>query len=162
MEVPLPSGTQLSTLSSPSSPPPLQLLPSPPLCAGYLTKCLPPNKWKRPIFCPGLSSLTAVLEESVLEEYHDVPIYVRGDADVNPSNLPRSQLFSNFLTRFKLRNFPSITQPDFIKLHGPCSQAQTPRIRVCQAHFDQNHAIFCCIYRQMRLSNINDQSALYI
>ena len=32
----------------------------------------------------------------------------------------------------------------------PCSQAQTPRIRVCQAHFDQNHAIFCREYRQMK------------
>ena len=36
----------------------------------------------------------------------------------------------------------------------PCSQAQTPRIRVCQAHFDKNHATFCRKYKQMRQSMI--------
>ena len=50
------------------------------------------------------------------------------------------------------RNLIRILYPsDLIKLREPCSQAQTLRIRVCQAHFDQNHAIFCHEYRQTRL-----------
>ena len=52
-----------------------------------------------------LAALTAVLE-SVLEDHHDVPVYVRGDANVNPSNLPRVQLFSNILSQFNLKNLP--------------------------------------------------------
>ena len=75
-----------------------------------------PTSGKDEHFVLALAALTAVLE-SVLEEHHDVPIYVRGDANVNPSNLPRSQLFSNFLTRFNLRIFTSITSPNQTSLN---------------------------------------------
>ena len=52
-----------------------------------------------------LAALTAVLE-TVQDEHPGVPVYVRGDANVNPSNLPRLQLFTSFLTQFDLQNLP--------------------------------------------------------
>ena len=52
-------------------------------------------------FVVALASLTAVLE-SVAEEHHGIPVYVRGDANVNPSNLPRVHLLSNLVSQFKL------------------------------------------------------------
>ena len=44
--------------------------------------------------------------ETVQDEHPGVPVYVRGDANVNPSNLPRLQLFTSFLTQFDLQNLP--------------------------------------------------------
>ena len=64
-----------------------------------------PTSGRDELFVLALAALTAVLQ-SALEEHHSVPIYVRGDANVNPSNIPRSHLFSNFLTQFNLKNLP--------------------------------------------------------
>ena len=56
-------------------------------------------------FVIAFAALTAVLE-TVQDEYPGVPVYVRGDANVNPSNLPRLQLFTSFLRQFDLQNLP--------------------------------------------------------
>ena len=100
-----------------------------------------PTSGKDEHFVLALAALTAVLE-SVLEEHHDVPIYVRGDANVNPSNLPRSQLFSSFLTQFSLSNLPlhhpthhhfvgngvSDSQLDVLLFLGAPDQAESPLV----------------------------------
>ena len=64
-----------------------------------------PTSGREEHFVVALAALTAVLE-SVLDDHHGLPVYIRGDANVNPSNLPRVQLFSNFLSQFNLLNLP--------------------------------------------------------
>ena len=95
-------------------------------------------------FVVALAALTAVLE-SVLEDHHDVPVYVRGDANVNPSNLPRVQLFSNILSLFNLKNLPlhhpthhhfqgngdSDSQLDVLLFRGVPEQAESLLSVVC-------------------------------
>ena len=90
------------------------------------------------------AAFTAVLE-SVLEDHHDVPIYVRGDANANPSNLPRVELFSNILSQFNLHNLPlhhpthhhftgngdSDTQLDLLLFCGAAVQAESLLSVVC-------------------------------
>ena len=56
-------------------------------------------------FVVALAALTAVME-SALDEHPGVPVYVRGDANVNPSNLPRLQLLTSFIAQFNLQNLP--------------------------------------------------------
>ena len=95
-------------------------------------------------FVVALASLTAVLEH-VLEDHHDVPVYVRGDANVNPSNLPRVQLFSSILSQFSLKNLPllhpthhhftgdgdSDSQLDVLLFRGVPEQAESLLSVVC-------------------------------
>ena len=64
-----------------------------------------PTSGKDEHFVVVLAALTAVLE-TVQDEHPGVPVYVRGDANVNPSNLPRLELFTSFLTQFDLQNLP--------------------------------------------------------
>ena len=116
------------------------------------------------MFVLALADLTAVLE-SAFEEHHDVPIYIRGDANVNPSNLPRSQLFSNFLSQFNLSNLPlhhpthhhfvgdggSDSQLDVLLFLGAPEQAESLLKVVCgkdnpliSSHHDMVISTFLC------------------
>ena len=54
-------------------------------------------------FVLALAALTAVME-SRAEDYPKTPVYIRGDANVNPSNLSRVQLLSSFSSQFYLSN----------------------------------------------------------
>ena len=64
-----------------------------------------PTSGREEDFVVALAALTAVLE-TVSDEHHGVPVYVRGDANINPSHLPRVQLFSNLVSQFNLHNLP--------------------------------------------------------
>ena len=95
-------------------------------------------------FVVALASLAAVLE-SVAEEHHGFPVYVRGDANVNPSNLPRVHLLSNLLSQFKLeslslhhpthhhfmRDGESDSQLDVLLFSGVPQQAESLLSVVC-------------------------------
>ena len=52
-------------------------------------------------FILALADLASVIE-SVSLNYRDVPIFLRGDANVNPSHRTRPQLWAHFLDRFHL------------------------------------------------------------
>ena len=56
-------------------------------------------------FVIALASLTAVLD-SLLEDHLGVPVFIRGDCNVNPNNLPRVQLLTSFQTKYSLKNLP--------------------------------------------------------
>ena len=48
-----------------------------------------------------LSALTAIVEDA-LENYPDTPIYIRGDSNVNPKNINRMKMWTDFMSRFNL------------------------------------------------------------
>ena len=52
-------------------------------------------------FVLALAALIAVME-SLAEDYPNTPVYIRGDANVNPNNLSRVQLLSSFSSQFYL------------------------------------------------------------
>ena len=58
-------------------------------------------------FIVALASLTAVLE-CLTENQEGVPVYIRGDANVNPSNLPRVRLLQNLISQYNLQNHPML------------------------------------------------------
>ena len=115
-------------------------------------------------FVVALAALTAVLE-SVSDDHHGVPVYVRGDANVNPSNLPRVQLFSSLVSQFKLHNLPlhhpthhhfmgdgaSDSQLDVLLYSGSPEQAESLNSVVCvkenpliSSHHDMVLSTFLC------------------
>ena len=103
-----------------------------------------PTSGRNEDFVVALSALTAVLD-SVLEDHHEVPVYVRGDANANPSNLARVQLFSNIVSLFNFRNLPlyhpthhhftgngsSDSQLDVLLFRGAHGQAESLLSVVC-------------------------------
>ena len=103
-----------------------------------------PTSGRDDSFVLALAALSAVLE-SAREDHHGVPIYVRGDANVNPSNLPRSHLFTSLLTQFNLMNLPLNhpthhhfvgngdydTQLDVLLFHGAPHQSESLLDVVC-------------------------------
>ena len=111
-----------------------------------------------------LAALSAVLE-TVLDDHHDVPIYVRGDANVNPSNIARLQLFTDFLSQYNLQsltlhhpthhhfvgNGESDAQLDVLLFRGPPAQAESLQSIVCgkensliSSHHDMVISSFPC------------------
>ena len=64
-----------------------------------------PTSGKKNEFVIALAALSAVLE-CLQEEHPQTPVYIRGDANVNPSNLPRVQLMSALLAQFSLKSLP--------------------------------------------------------
>ena len=59
-----------------------------------------PTSGKEPEFVSALASLDACLE--MISEDYACPIYIRGDANVNPGNQSRAHLFQHFLERHHL------------------------------------------------------------
>ena len=123
-----------------------------------------PTSGRDDLFVIALAALTAVVE-SVLDDHHGVPIYVRGDANVNPSNLPRVNLLSNFLKQFNLLNLPlghpthhhftgdgvSDAQLDVLLYGGPPGQAESLISVICgkespliSSHHDMVVSTFLC------------------
>ena len=62
-----------------------------------------PTSGQKEEFVIALASLSAVLE-SLEEDHPGTPVYVRGDANVNPSNLPRVQLLWTLQSQFSLQS----------------------------------------------------------
>ena len=50
-------------------------------------------------FVSALASLDSCLED-LLSRHEDIQIFIRGDANVNPNNVPRSSLFNHFTNKF--------------------------------------------------------------
>ena len=129
-----------------------------------------PTSGRDEYFAVALSSLTAVLE-SVQEEYHGLPVYIRGDANVNPSNIVRSHLFSNFLSQFDLNNLSlhhpthhhfmgdgeSDSQLDVLLFSGKPAEAESLLSIVCGK---ENPLISS--HHDMVVSTIHCSSAAYI
>ena len=103
-----------------------------------------PTGGKDELFVIALAALTAVLQ-TVLDDHHGVPVYIRGDANVNPSNIPRLQLFTKFLLQFDLQSLPlhhpthhhfmgngdSDSQLDVLLFRGPPAQAESLQRIIC-------------------------------
>ena len=123
-----------------------------------------PTSGRDELFVIALAALTAVLE-TFQEDYHGVPVYIRADANVNPSNMPRLQLFNNFLMQFNLQSLPlhhpthhhfmgngdSDTQLDVLLYLGPPAQAESLLSIVCgkenpliSSHHDMVVSTFSC------------------
>ena len=129
-----------------------------------------PTSGRDEYFVVALSSLIAVLE-SVQEEYHGLPVYVRGYANVNPSNLGRSHLFSNFISQFDLKNLSlhhpthhhfmgngdSDSQLDVLLFSGKPTEAESLLSIVCGK---ENPLITS--HHDMVVSTIHCSSATYI
>ena len=115
-------------------------------------------------FVVALAALTAVME-TILDDHHGLPVYVRGDANVNPSNLLRVQLFSNFLSQFNLVSLPLNhpthhhftgegaydTQLDVLLFRGAPEQAESLSSVICGkedalilSHHDMVVSTFSC------------------
>ena len=62
-----------------------------------------PTSGKDPEFVSALSELDNFIEE--ISSSHHCPIYIRGDANCNPRNLPRSSLLKHFCSKY---NFVSV------------------------------------------------------
>ena len=60
-----------------------------------------PTRGQDDKFVLALAALTAVME-SLAEDYPNTPVYIRGDANVNPNNHSRVQLLSSFSSQFHL------------------------------------------------------------
>ena len=89
-------------------------------------------------FVLALAALSAVME-SLAEDYPKAPVYIRGDANVNPNNLSRAQLLSSFSSQFHLSSLDlghptyhhfmggglSDTQLDVILHHAPPHLAES-------------------------------------
>ena len=64
-----------------------------------------PTSGRDPEFLAALTALDMVLV-SMAETKPGVPVYIRGDANVNPNNTSRHNLFQHFLTRHSLSSLP--------------------------------------------------------
>ena len=64
-----------------------------------------PTSGRDPEFLTALTALDMVLV-TMVETRPGVPVYIRGDANVNPGNTARCNLFQHFLTRHSLTSLP--------------------------------------------------------
>ena len=54
-------------------------------------------------FIEALASLESIVLFAI-ENFKDMPIYLKGDCNVNSSNVKRAKLFHNFLTKYGIQN----------------------------------------------------------
>ena len=97
-----------------------------------------PTSGRDPEFLMALTALDMVLL-SMAETNPGVPVYIRGDANVNPNNKTRNNMFQHFLTRHSLTSLPlhhnthhhfmgdgaSDSQLDVLLFSGPPSKAES-------------------------------------
>ena len=120
-----------------------------------------PTSGREAEFVSALASLEACLE--LINEDYACPVYIRGDANVNPNNLSRVSLFKHFCSKHKLisldlahpthhhfiGNGLSDTQLDILLYRGPPEQRESLHSIVCkldnpliQSHHDLNVSSF--------------------
>ena len=78
------------------------LLNMPGYCPSIHIALYLPTSGRDPEFVDALALLDIFLEEMTL--IHNCPIYIRGDANCNPKNLPRSSLFQHFCLKHSLNS----------------------------------------------------------
>ena len=66
-----------------------------------------PTSGREPEFLSALTALAMVLA-SLVENHPSVPIYIRGDANVNPHNAARQEIFATFLESHSLNSLPPL------------------------------------------------------
>ena len=77
------------------------LLKMPGSCISAHVAIYLPTAGQEAQFVSALASLDNCLEE-LLDQYDDLQIFIRGDANVNPKNRSRSSLLEHFLSKFSL------------------------------------------------------------
>ena len=82
-----------------------------------------PTSGRDPDFLTAITALDMVLV-TMVETRPGVPVYIRGDANVNPNNTARYNLFQHFLTKHSLTSLPLLHNTHHHFTGGGASDAQ--------------------------------------